>query len=449
MNSLDTHKPTLAECDHRHSKALYAFITFCIFSYPFYASNLLPMTLSLAMALLGSLIVIWLFLKEGSISFSHDGWFATWILVALIAALSAALSGYSYDFTHMWYPSAYVVSILIMLMCSRTAKWIPTAIKTVAVMLLPFAVGTIVLYFIPDLFTPIKRALFPDSFFATGYQSGLTTHYSYNGTYNIVGFLISSGLFLFQKRSHKSNRFWLVVMAIFMFALMLIGKRQNIVFGAFAIFTVYAISGNRGKTFKIVLVLAALLAILELAISYVPGIAASFDRLFDTFEAADVAESTNGRAFIWEAAIRGWGENPLFGHGWGIFSYQFSANNTVHVAHNELLNLLYETGVVGAVTTTLCALFSLAITWTTFRSLSRESDKTNPLPYGAALGISLLIKIYMLLMGYTIGSLFSGPSSFMPYFFAVSITIACCWSLKQSGQLPSSKKGKRPGRHSR
>ena len=122
------------------------------------------MTLSLAMALLGSLIVIWLFLKEGSISFSHDGWFATWILVALIAALSAALSGYSYDFTHMWYPSAYVVSILIMLMCSRTAKWIPTAIKTVAVMLLPFAVGTIVLYFIPDLFTPIKRALFPDSF---------------------------------------------------------------------------------------------------------------------------------------------------------------------------------------------------------------------------------------------------------------------------------------------
>lgn len=445
MDSPDTNRTMLAVRDQRRSKALYAFVTFCIFSYPFYASNLLPMTLSLAMAFFGFLIVTCLFLKEGSISFSHSGWFNAWILVAMIAALSAALSGYSYDFTHMWYPSVYVMSILIMLMCSRTTKWITTAVKTIIIMLLPFAIGTIVLYFVPDLFDPVKRLLFPDSFFATGYQSGLTTHYSYNGTYNTVGFLISSGLFLFQKRSRKSNRLWLAIMVIFVFALMLIGKRQNIVFGAFAIFAVYAISGNRGKTFKIALALAALLAILELAISYVPGIAASFDRLFDTFETTDVSESTNGRAFIWESAIRGWGDNPLFGHGWGIFSYQFSANNTVHVAHNELLNLLYETGVIGAAATTFCALFSLVITWITFRSSSRDESGGKDLPsYGAALGVSLLIQIYMILMGYTIGSLFSGPSSFMPYFFAVSITIACRWSLRQSEQLPSFEKSRHP-----
>ncbi|MRX84016.1 O-antigen ligase family protein [Eggerthella guodeyinii] len=415
-----------------YPRIAYILIAFCVFSYPFYASSLLPMRLSLAMSIAGLCAVVLLFLTRGIINFSHTGWFASWFVVGLIAAASAGASGYSYDSTHVWYPLMFTLSVLIMLMCSRSADWILPTLQTIVVMLIPFALGTIVLYFIPDLFAQVKNVLFPDSYFATGYQSGLTTHYSYNGTYNIVGFLISIGLLLFSGKTGKHKRLWIAAMLIFAFALMLIGKRQNLVFGAFAVFVVYAASGNRGKTFKIALTLSVLLVALELAISYIPGVEASFDRLFDTFEADDVSESTSGRTFIWEAAIKGWESSPLFGHGWGVFTYQFSINNTVHAAHNELLNLLYEAGIVGAVATTLCVLFSLAATWIAFRGTNRsEALAACDLPYKAALGVSLLIQTYLVVTGYTIGSLFSSPSSFMPYFLAVAIAIACRWSLKR------------------
>ena len=217
---------------------------------------------------------------------------------------------------------------------------------------------------------------------------------------------------------------------------MLIGKRQNLVFGALTVLVVYAASGNRGKSFKIALAFIVILIALELAISFIPGVEASFDRLFDTFESDDVSESTNGRTFIWEAAIKGWGNSPLFGHGWGVFTYQFSLNNTVHAAHNELLNLLYEAGIVGAFITTACVLFSLIATWVSFRRVIRsDALAASGLPYRAALGISLLIQTYMVMTGYSIGSLFSSPSSFMPYFLAVAIAIACRWSLKTHTEM--------------
>lgn len=418
------------------SPLLYALIALCIFSYPFYASSLLPMRLSLVMSILGFCAVAYLFFAHGMIDFTHNGWFASWLVVGLIAAASAAVSGYSYDSTHMWYPLMFTLSVVLMLMSARSADWILPTLQTVTVMLLPFAIGTIVLYFVPDLFAPVKSALFPDSYFATGYQSGLTTHYSYNGTYNIVGFLISFGSFLFLDKTNKRNRIWIIAVLIFVFALMLIGKRQNLVFGALTVLVVYAASGNRGKSFKIALAFIVILIALELAISFIPGVEASFDRLFDTFESDDVSESTNGRTFIWEAAIKGWGNSPLFGHGWGVFTYQFSLNNTVHAAHNELLNLLYEAGIVGAFITTACVLFSLIATWVAFRRVIRsDALAASGLPYRAALGISLLIQTYMVMTGYSIGSLFSSPSSFMPYFLAVTIAIACRWFLKTHTEM--------------
>lgn len=417
MSETDSLKET------KPSKGFVSFCTFLIFSYPFYASNILPMRVTLAMFLLGSFFIAVCYVRKGWFQPKELRSMALWIAASFVVLFSFMLADFPYEYSRFFYPVCLVVSIACMLMCSGFKGWILIAIKTVCIMLIPFALGTIFIYVFPETFPAIKSVLFPESVFATGYKSGLTTHYSYNGTYNIVGFLFALGLAAYSQGSKRMKRFWAVVAIVFFFALLLIGKRQTLLFGAFAIVFVYLLSNNKNKIRTLLLGGVALCVVGLVAMWLVPGIEGTFIRFFSSFGSEDIGEVTSSRDVLWSAAASGWLERPLLGNGWGTFSYEFSATNTVHVAHNELLDLLYGVGVLGAAVFVVCIFGTVVISIRVFRGIECSRLKTK-LPHArVALAISLMLQVYDISMSFSIGSLFGSPTSFMPYLLVVGIAL--------------------------
>lgn len=400
--------------------------TFLIFSYPFYASNVLPMRVTLAMFMLGVFFVF--------VQYVRMGWFRPmelrgmmlWVAAAFLVLLSFALSNYSYEYSRFFYPICLALSIGCSLVSSGFKKdWISTSLKTVCIMLVPFAVGTLFLYMFPEVFPSIKAVLFPESVFATGYKSGLTTHYSYNGTYNIVGFIIAFGLAVYSNEAKQSRRAWAIVAILFFCALLLIGKRQTLLFGMMAVVLVYVLSNKKNKIKTLTISVAVLCGVGLLMMYFVPGIENTLIRFFSSFGNDDIGEVTSSRDVIWVSAFTGWLEHPLFGNGWGTFSYQFSETNTVHVAHNELLDLLYSVGIVGSLVFVACMMSTLLLTIRLFYNAQRDRIQT-VIPHAKTiLSISLMIQIYDISMGFSIGSILGSPTSFMPYLLAVGITLYC------------------------
>lgn len=410
------------------SPAFIVLVTFLVFSYPLYASNLLPMRLTFVFFCAGAFLVLASYVRRDLFSPRDLGSLSLWILAAFVAILSFAASQHNYDYSRVFYPVCLVISIACALVSSSLNGWIMTTLKTLVVMLIPFALGTIFLYFFQDTYPLVKSILFPDSIFATGYKSGLTTHYSHNGTYCITGFLISLGLALYSSGAKKERRGWLIAGALFLFALLLIGKRQTLLFGGFAVVFVYLFSNDKNKGKKLLCAAILIIVIGALIAQVVPGVAESLERLFNSFGDDDIASVTNGRDVVWETAIAGWSESILFGKGWGTFTYQFTGTNTVHVAHNELLDLLYGVGLVGALVFVVCSLATLVISIRLFRKSYQDESASRISHMSTALSISLMLQVYNISMSFTIGSLFATPSAFMPYFLAVSI-VAYCYRL--------------------
>ena len=422
----------------RSRSGFYIAVTFLIFSYPFYASNILPMRLTFLFFCAGAFLIFASYVRKDRFCMRDLGSLSLWALAAFAMLVSFAVSQHAYDYSRVFYPVCLAITITCALLCSGMDGWMMTALKTVAVMLIPFALGTIALYFFQDAYPAVKAILFPDSLFATGYKSGLTTHYSHNGTYNITGFLISFGLASCSSAPKKERRGWLLTAALFLFALLLIGKRQTLLFGGFAVLLVYLLSNDKNKGKKLLCVGVLVVVLGMLVAQFVPGVAESLERLFNSFGDDDIASVTNGRDVVWDAAIAGWSENPLFGKGWGTFTYQFTATNTVHVAHNELLDLLYGVGLVGAALFVVCSFATLVISICLFRKSNQNRIELHIPHVSTMLSISLMLQAYDVSMGFTIGSLFATPSAFMPYFLAVSI-VAYCYRSTSKASLKSRK----------
>lgn len=442
---------TEASTDNKQkiSQRMCVIITLLVFSYPFYASNILPMRLTLALFFLGAALIV--------VRYVRIGWFhprdlrslALWVFAALLVLVSFVFSGYKYEFSRVFYPACLSLAILCALIVSGFKGWAYTALKTACIMLLPFAIGTLFFYIFPGAFSPIKSILFPDSLFATGYKSGLTTHYSHNGTYNIMGFLMAFGLAFYSEGNKKARIVWGAVAALFLIALLLIGKRQTLLFGALAVVIVFLLSNQKGKI-RILLLAAGVLALCGLiAMQFVPGIERTLLRFFSSFGSEDIGEVTSSRDVIWGAAASGWLERPLFGYGWGAFSYQFTETNTVHVAHNEVLDLLYNSGIVGAVVFIFCIFATLIVTIYMFYSTEHSKIKSSFRHLRTILAISLMIQLYDVLMSFTIGSLLGAPSSFMPYLLSVGIALCCYREIGPLSKLRQVSKRSKLGLHGR
>ncbi len=328
-----------------------------------------------------------------------------------------------------WSLALLLLAVLALVVFSSSTDWIGPFYFVLVSVLAVFAIATVVLFLFPDLYPPIKAAFFIGYHGATGYQSGLTTHYSINGSLAALGFVLSACGLLFGNKDGMAKKFWLLVVLLFFGALLLTAKRGPLLSAAIAIFLAFFVSDSKGKLSKFVLTATVVMCGILVLATFIPQIGEVFDRFAIIVDNGTLEEATSGRTNIWALAVADWCANPVFGIGWGRFVYTYpSGTLSVSLAHNELLHTLATVGVVGSLFLVVAEIYSLFFTLKIVKGVSSDC------PFRIYLYASFAVQILTLFYGYTSGGIVELEYIVVPYLFAIAIvfSIANCVSPQSS-----------------
>lgn len=316
------------------------------------------------------------------------------------------------------FPLLYV-EIVLFLWLSRyqNSTWIDKTVNGLYYVYLFYAIYTIGMFFIPQLFQ-ITLSLFPSKSetltfqYNNGCMPGLTNHYSTNGMLVGMGCVISGCLMIY----YKSNKYRKFIFAVFVVALLLTGKRGHIIFSAIAIFIGYYIfmsNKKKSRLINTVCILLLVLVILWFISNYVPALAVFINRFADAAETGDV---TLGRVNAWDIAWETFKKNPLLGVGWSNY---ILIGYKGYNAHNIYLQILSETGIVGTVLYISFFIYHLTTTIKKLKYVRKSTDGNSKV--SLYLMLSLSIQIFFLLYGFTGNPLYD-KEMYIPYFVACSIS---------------------------
>lgn len=178
------------------------------------------------------------------------------------------------------------------------------------------------------------------NFWNDGMRMGLSDHYSRNAFYLIVGML--SSMYFYIERKNKKYIFYTM---FFMSTIMLIGKRAHFIFIIISLILSYLIYSrvSMKKIMKLLLFIVIGIFIIGIIINIIPSTSNLIERLFDNTQ----KDISTGRFELYENIWSLYKRNSYRGIGWGQFSkmtnYYFAG------AHNDYLQLLCETGVIGLI----------------------------------------------------------------------------------------------------
>ena len=240
-----------------------------------------------------------------------------------------------------------------LLSLSPERSWKSFLVHVVAAFGLIYAASTIVFWLIPSTYEqvyPLLQSLSSHPIEGEGYQAGLTTHYSTNGTYIVMGFMSCSCL-AFGKRDRK----WLMLSIVCFIALVLTTKRAHFAFGLasvlFIIILNEGITGNLSVKKVIKTLIICVIVMLSACL-----ISPDFAQVFTRFSEG-IHDLLNGRENFYVLCMGMWLSSPLVGCGWGSFTRRFLETSSGHWylergyasinAHNVYLQTMAEQGVVG------------------------------------------------------------------------------------------------------
>lgn len=329
-----------------------------------------------------------------------------------------------------------LMAVSLLLIC-RSTKWCETALIAISLFGLFYSLATIFFWLFPDAYNNVYPYLQSKSsaiITGRGYRAGLTTHYSTNGIYLVLGFL-ASALLAFEGRMRKS---WTIISAICLFALILSSKRAHLAFG-FLSFTVAYFTYNSkrklGTLSKFIVLISLLLLILYIVSFFNDGILVVIER----FQMMEDDDSFGGREGFYRLCLGMWEESPLIGLGWGSYSLRFNqtlegiryASNgfSVMAAHNVYLQVLAEEGLIGASLFILSIASGLIITFRSILHLNKavpsigSIDSKENYRRRALLAGSFAVQLFFAMYCITGNPLYDAQV-YIPWLLALGIMIA-------------------------
>ena len=233
-------------------------------------------------------------------------------------------------------------------------KWQVPLIKVLGFMGIVYALSTLILIPLKTLYinhiAPIYTGTYSRllEWYSQGHYPGITDHYSTNGMMLINGLLFFvSALFYNYKNNINIKKYKGIFCFLLMFVpLIMCGKRAHLLFGVIAFILGYFVytSNEKNRYFKYFGIICALLVLLIFGYYFIPAINSVVSRFFDMGEDVSIL----GRYEFWDAALRAFDDNRIFGIGW--FGFRTIVAPTVFYtghAHNVYIQLLCETGIVG------------------------------------------------------------------------------------------------------
>ena len=234
------------------------------------------------------------------------------------------------------------------------------------------AIGIYMQWLLPTVYYSFISLILPSSVIfairnrlAGGYYTGFCREVSYTMFFVVIGL----GIYIFNLVESKNEiisckKKRIIIIVFLLGALVISGKRATLLFFVVAIFIIQFInSRDRLKIVKYLLLGMAFIGavwVLYPLWSRVPALSRIVD-LLKYISADDMVGITNGRTAIYENAIELWKKNRMFGIGWGNFKYSTS-QSTWYVGfdvHNCYLQILCETGIIGAIFYYILTFFSI------------------------------------------------------------------------------------------
>lgn len=354
------------------------------------------------------------FIKEGPHIYAPKKFFSV-LLISLVIIIGLFVTNDTY--TLLYYGLALLLPFSVII--NDSGKY--SGAKAFTIVGIIATIGSLLNYIFPTIYTAIIPYFFSGySLHSLQWLIGERTFFpgffsQVNYTAFFIGLAIGS-LFIFRKYCFsRSWGFWLLFLA---FGMLLTGKRGAFVYVIVAFVFVYFLEGEGREKFKRVISIAAILIsayILLYIVAHVSSIP-SIERIFDAvndFLLNGTPEDV-GREQLHQQAWTYFYQHPVFGIGWDNFKEVFTARGT-HV-HCIYLQLLCETGIVGAVIFYCFFTFSLISTIYSFYRYRNENAAI-----GMWLEFSIFIQVYFLLFGITENPIYDVEEMIL-YMYAIGLS---------------------------
>lgn len=277
--------------------------------------------------------------------------FQTLIIVFLILFRNADIKNNAY---------ATVIFSITPILCipflSADDNWKDYFIKLIKIFIFVHIIATFFCYLFPSFYYRHILPLFPGTRKELLYQfnhnqiAGITSHYSTNGLYLVIGLIFNSLPFFYKNKQKKIKNIILYLMNAL--ALLLTGKR-GMVFYYLLSLVLMIIIVNRGSIPKILKrtlpYIILFIIVIFLTSQFVPTITSSFSRIIDAMKDKD---SFDSREILWNEAKNLYENNKMFGVGWENYKYKYYIDviykeRNFMQTHCIYLQLLAETGIIG------------------------------------------------------------------------------------------------------
>lgn len=360
----------------------------------------------------------------------YKGKFAIGWLLSLVVVTYSVL--HNLDITNAEYLITYVFSVLLLIIpiynFDNIAEQICKLVKIAAIF---HGIGVIGQKIFPWFFNTFIYTRYPEEMYnrlsSATYHTGFQREVAVTSAYLIAGL----GVFLYASKRKRSNTFWVIFLLL---ALIITNKRAFIVFPILAIIVEMLIfqraEGKIKTSRKRVLQIAAGIGIAMVAIvvfwseiSQIPIVG----RLMETISALEAGEdASTGRNVLWAASWQLFLTQPILGIGWrNTETYiRLLVYSSVELStHNVYLQLLTETGIIGALIFGGAFIFSIKHFYKTYKRAHRfakESDERIAKVYFGLTRCATYYQVFFLL--YCITGCNLQERAFMIFYF-VSIFI--------------------------
>ena len=337
-----------------------------------------------------------------------------WLLVCMILIMSVCYSINKQESIEL----ASLISMAIVLKIlyeNQGEEWNKYFTKIAWIASSIHVIATILQLLFPNMINSINSVILSaeslkinqDLFRAGGY-AGITAQTTVNAFY-ITIFVGISALNLVIKKEHKIvNTIFLIISII---ALFITGKRGMLIFSviSIALIYIYIAFKDEKNILKYIVTILIVVSIGYTAVINIPQTQVIIDKIQVLNENKD---ALNGRDKLWKESIKVFINNPLMGIGIGAIKEVIG-----EYSHNSYIQILAETGIVGAIIYVLAILTSIFIT---IRKANLIFKKEN-LEQKINIAMSLFLQGVFIMYSFT-GNPLYGQYFLVPYMIAIAMS---------------------------
>ena len=259
-----------------------------------------------------------------------------------------------------------------------------------------------------------------------GYSTGFTREISFTMFLIVIGL----GIYIFDllkiddvkiDKNYKIKKY-LIILFLFL-ALLISGKRATLLFFIVTLFIVEFMKSKNPLKFLKYFVIGGGALFLILYISFPLWSKISFlsriVELLNYIGDKNIIGITNGRVVIYQHALELWKHNPLFGIGWGNFKYMVGSSYwySGYDVHNCFLQILCETGLVGAV---LFVILTISSIYRLVKCVKKSRECGNDYYYKLSILVTY-IQVFFITYSFTEPILYE-YTDYIIYFVSINIT---------------------------